>query len=348
MATVTPSGASADPGASTGLIAHRSVPPGARSRTTAVGAMDTRRAYPARMVVGRFAPSPSGRMHLGNARTALLAWLDARARGGRILLRVEDLDRDRCRPELADAVRRDLDWLGLGWDAETPPQSTRDETYAAAIARLDARGLLYRCTCTRRDLAAASAPHGSVRRYPGTCRDAGHPAGVRSALRLRMPARAVAVTDRLLGGVTVDLADAAGDIVVRRADGLHGYQLAVVVDDAADGVTDVVRGDDLWPSTPAQAALQDLLGLTRPAYAHVPLVLDAGGERLAKRHAGATLASLREAGVPAARVVGGLAHTLGLAEADAAVMPADLVAGFSIEAIARAPAVIDPHLLTAS
>jgi glutamyl-queuosine tRNA(Asp) synthetase len=294
------------------------------------------------MVVGRFAPSPSGPMHLGNARTALLAWLDARARGGRILLRVEDLDRDRCRPQLADGVRRDLAWLGLDWDAETPPQSTRGEAYAAAVADLDARALLYRCTCTRRALAAASAPHGPVGRYAGTCRDAGHPEGERAALRLRMPSDPVTVCDRLLGSVTVDPEAAAGDIVVRRADGLHAYQLAVVLDDAADGVTDVVRGDDLWPSTPAQAALQDVLGLPRTAHAHVPLLLGADGTRLAKRHASLAVASLRDAGVPAARVVGGLAHTLGLAGPGESLMPGDLVDGFAIEAIGRTAVEIGP------
>ena len=296
------------------------------------------------MTVGRFAPSPSGAMHLGNARTALLAWLDVRARGGRMLLRVEDLDRDRCRPELADGVRRDLEWLGLDWDAETAPQSTRADAYAAAIAGLDARGLLYRCTCTRRDLAAASAPHGSARRYPGTCRDAGHRAGVRAALRLRMPPEPVTVCDRLLGSVAADPEADTGDIVVRRADGLHAYQLAVVVDDAADGVTDVVRGDDLWPSTPAQAALQDVLGLPRTAHAHVPLVLGHDGARLAKRHAdaGLSIASLRDAGLPPARVIGALAHTLGLAGSGESLVPGDLVAGFTIEAIERTPAVIGP------
>jgi glutamyl-queuosine tRNA(Asp) synthetase len=294
------------------------------------------------MVVGRFAPSPSGPIHLGNARTALLAWLDARSRGGRILLRIEDLDRDRCRPELAAGVRRDLAWLGLDWDAETAPQSARDPAYAAAIASLDGRGLLYRCTCTRRDLAAASAPHGAVRRYPGTCRDAGHPAGVRSALRLRMPPGRMTVSDRLLGSVTADPEVDPGDIVLRRADGLHAYQLAVVLDDAADGVTDVVRGDDLWPSTPAQAALQDVLGLPRPAYAHVPLVLAPDGERLAKRHAGLAIASLRDSGVAASRIVGGLAASLGLAPAGEQLTPAELVAGFAVEAIAREPAVAGP------
>jgi glutamyl-queuosine tRNA(Asp) synthetase len=292
-------------------------------------------------VVGRFAPSPSGPMHLGNARTALVAWLEARSRGGRILLRIEDLDRDRCRPEFADGVRRDFEWLGLNWDDETAPQSQRTAAYAAAVSSLEERDLVYRCTCTRRDLAAASAPHGAVRLYPGTCRDGGRPADARAALRLRMPARRMTVRDRVLGAAEVDLEREAGDIVVRRADGVHAYQLAVVIDDAADGVTDVVRGDDLWPATPAQAALQDMLGLPRPAYAHVPLVMGADGTRLAKRHAAAALAALRERGISARRVVGALAATLGLVPEDGEAMPAELVAGFRIEAMPRAPVVME-------
>jgi glutamyl-tRNA synthetase len=299
------------------------------------------------MVVGRFAPSPSGRMHLGNARTALLAWLDARARGGRILLRIEDLDRDRCRPAYADALRADLEWLGLDWDAETPPQSTRDGAYAAAVEALAATGAVYECFCTRRELAVATAPHGpdAERRYPGTCRDLSPAAraargaeGRRPALRVRMPAGAVTVHDRLHGPVTQDVAAAVGDVTVRRSDGLYAYQLAVVVDDAADGVTDVVRGDDLLPSTPRQVVLQRRLGLPTPAYAHVPLVLGEDGARLAKRHGAITLAELRDAGVPAGRVVGSLAASAGLARAAAVCTPADLVADFAIERVARAPA----------
>ena len=211
-------------------------------------------------------------MHLGNARTALLAWLDARARGGRVILRIEDLDRDRCRPEHAEALRRDLVWLGLDWDEETAPQSTRDDAYAGALARLGAQGLLYECFCTRRELHEASAPHGpgdEPPRYPGTCRDltdaeraARRAGGRRPALRLAMPDVEVELADRVHGRLSERVAELTGDIVVRRSDGLVAYQLAVVVDDAADGVTDVVRGDDLLPSAPRQAALAGLLGLT--------------------------------------------------------------------------------------
>ena len=286
-------------------------------------------------------------MHLGNARTALLAWLDARARGGRILLRIEDLDRDRCRPAHADALRADLEWLGLDWDAETAPQSTRDGAYAAAVEALAAAGEVYECFCTRRELAVASAPHGpdAERRYPGTCRDlspaeraARRADGRRPALRVRMPTDPVTVDDRLHGPVTQDVAAVVGDVTVRRSDGLYAYQLAVVVDDAADGVTDVVRGDDLLPSTPRQVVLQRLLGLPAPAYAHVPLVLGQDGARLAKRHGAVTLAELRDAGVAAGRVVGALAASAGLAPAPARCTPAELVAGFAIERVTRAPA----------
>jgi glutamyl-tRNA synthetase len=292
------------------------------------------------MVVGRFAPSPSGLMHLGNARTALLAWLDARARGGRMVLRVEDLDRPRCRPAFADAARRDLAWLGLDWDAETAPQSRRDDAYAAAVDRLAAAGRVFECFCTRRELGAASAPHGATRRYPGTCRDlsAGERAARRAsgrapALRARMDAAPLTVVDRLHG----ELTGVADDVVLRRSDGLYAYQLAVVVDDASDGVTDVVRGDDLLPATPSQAALARLLGLPAPHYAHVPLVLGRDGARLAKRHGAVAVADLRERGVSAGELVGTLAAGLGLAPVGAALAPTDVVPAFRLETIPTAP-----------
>jgi glutamyl-tRNA synthetase len=286
-------------------------------------------------------------MHLGNARTALAAWLDVRARGGRMLLRLEDLDRDRCRPAFADLIRRDLDWLGLDWDGETPPQSTRSADYDGALDRLAAAGHLYECFCSRRQLAVASAPHGpSGRRYPGTCRDlsgearaARRAAGRTPSLRLRLPARPVTIRDRL-HGVVVDVpARTMGDVVVRRSDGLHSYQLAVVVDDAADGVTDVLRGDDLLPSAGCQALLQDLLGLDRVAYAHVPLVLGADHQRLAKRHGAVAISELRDSGMTAARLIGWLGRTLGIEQADGA-SAADLVGGFALERMPRSSPVI--------
>ena len=298
------------------------------------------------MVVGRFAPSPSGPMHLGNARTALLAWLDARAHGGRVILRIEDLDSVRCTPELADGVRRDLHWLGLDWDAETPPQSTRDDAYRAALAELERAGVVYECFCSRRELAVVSAPHGAdaERRYPGTCRGldaravaARRAAGRPPALRVRMPEPPIEVADRIHGTILQSVAETVGDIVVRRSDGLFAYQLAVVVDDAADGVTDVLRGDDLLASTPRQVVLQRLLGLSTPAYAHVPLVVGDDGARLAKRHAAPPVAGLREAGVSAERVVGWLAASAGLAGPGQAVRATELVDGFRLERLPARP-----------
>jgi len=287
-----------------------------------------------RIVLGRYAPSPSGLMHLGNARTALLAWLQARAAGGRIALRIEDLDRDRCRPAWVEPLRDDLHWLGLDWDLEQQRQSERGALYDAALERLAAAGAVYECFCTRAEVRAASAPHGPEPVYPGTCRDltdaeraARRAAGRRAALRLRVPSEQIAFDDLVHGPQSVDVA-AGGDFVVRRADGLHAYQLAVVVDDGELGVTHVLRGDDLLSSTPRQILLQRLLGLPTPVYAHVPLMRAAGGERLAKRHAAATVQAIREAGRPAAGLVGELAASVGLAEPGEALAPADLVDRF--------------------
>ncbi|MDX6522435.1 MAG: glutamyl-tRNA synthetase [Gaiellales bacterium] len=296
-------------------------------------------------VVGRFAPSPSGPMHLGNARTAMLAWLDVRARGGSMLLRIEDLDRERCRPEHVALVRRDLAWLGLDWDAETPAQSLRDDAYSAAIDRLAGTGLIYPCFCSRRDRAVASAPHGGGEAvYPGTCRglDQGQrdrliAEGRRPALRVMLPDSVVSVADRVNEGISQLLATDVGDIIVRRSDGLYAYQLAVVVDDATDGVTDVVRGDDLVASAPRQVALQQLLGLPTPTYAHVPLVLGDDGERLAKRHGAVSLAELRDRGVTPSQVVGRLAEISGLGDG-APLSVSDLVAGFRLERVSNVAA----------
>lgn len=288
-------------------------------------------------------------MHLGNARTALLAWLDSRVRGGRVILRIEDLDSVRCTPDLADGVRRDLDWLGLDWDAEMPPQSTRGDAYRAALDELERAGEVYECYCSRRQLAVISAPHGpdAERRYPGTCRDldaqarAAHRAAGRSpALRVRMPEQLIEVTDRIHGRLRQNVAETVGDFVVRRSDGLVAYQLAVVVDDAADGVTDVLRGDDLLASTPRQVALQRLLGLPTPAYAHVPLVVGGDGARLAKRHAAPPVAGLRGAGVSAERVVGWLAASAGLTDPGCARTAAELVDGFRLERLPAGPVVL--------
>lgn len=267
------------------------------------------------VIVGRYAPSPSGRQHVGNARTALLAWLHARAAGGRFILRSEDLDPSRCRRSHEETILADLRWLGLDWD-EGPDvggahgpyrQSARDDVYAAALARLE----VFACTCTRRELReVAAAPHGVEPVYPGTCRDRRR-SGT-SAIRWATPRGTAVAEDVLLGTLAQDVEREIGDFVLRRADGAWAYQLAVVVDDAAMGVTDVVRGVDLWPSTPRQVWLGDALGLRSPRYLHVPLVMGPGGEKLSKRDGVPDVASLRESGVDPTRVVAALAASCGL------------------------------------
>lgn len=234
-----------------------------------------------RPYVGRFAPSPTGPLHKGSLVAALASWLDARAQDGRWLLRIEDVDEPRCSRESADTILRQLDALGLHRDGELLWQSRRTAAYRAALDTLISRGAAYGCACTRRDLETQPLASDGTRRYPGTCRDR---SGVEArAWRLRVPAGEVAFDDRILGRVALDVAHDAGDFVLWRADGFCAYQLAVVVDDADQGVTDVVRGADLLTSTPRQIHVQDALGLPRPRHAHVPLVLDAQGEKLSKQ-----------------------------------------------------------------
>ena len=303
---------------------------------------------------GRFAPTPTGAMHLGNARTALLAWLDVRSRGGAMIMRVEDLDGPRVRPGLEAAILDELSWLGIDWD-EGPDvggpvgpyrQSQRGDRYAAALDALRLRGLAYPCFCSRAEIARASqAPHASDEgpRYPGTCRILGEGeraarAAVRPpAWRFRVPEGSVAFRDRVHGECSFDVAGTVGDFVVARADGVPSYQLAVALDDAAMGVTDVLRGDDLLPSTARQLLLLRALGLPAPAYAHAPLVLGADGERLAKRHGALSVGELRARGVEPGQVVGLLAASAGLAPAGARVMPRDLLAGFRLASIPVEP-----------
>jgi glutamyl-tRNA synthetase len=287
-------------------------------------------------VLGRYAPSPTGLMHRGNARTALMAWLQARRCGGAIALRVDDLDRTRCRPQFTAALRDDLAWLGLAFDAEAPAQSTRTDAYAAAVDALAARGLVYPCYCTRSEVrASASAPHTTgtpATRYPGTCRELS-PAAARAraggdrpaTLRLRVEPGRIEWVDQVLGRRSQDVARSVGDFVLRRGDGVHAYQLAVVVDDAAIGVTHVLRGDDLADSTPRQILLQRLLRLDTPRYAHVPLLYALSGERLAKRHHAATIAALRAAGANRHSVVGSLASSIGLCRPGEQLDPYDLI-----------------------
>lgn len=287
-------------------------------------------------VVGRFAPSPTGRMHAGNVFAALVAWLVAKSQGGEVVLRVEDLDRERSKAGFVDAVQRDFERLGLTWDRGPYFQHDRDEAYQAALDSLAERGLLYPCYCTRADLHAASAPHrGEKPVYPGTCRGldadaraAREAAGRRPATRLRVPAETVAFHDLVQGDYAQDLARDCGDFLVRRSDGAFAYQLAVVVDDAAQGVTSVVRGVDLLCSTPQQIHLQRLLGLPEPAYAHVPLVVAEANRRLSKRDRDAALDELiARLGSPEA-VIGHIAAVTGLAPVDEPTTPEALLAGF--------------------
>ena len=278
------------------------------------------------MVVGRFAPSPSGRIHLGNILCSLLAWLSVRQKGGRVVLRIEDLDTARCPRKYADQMEDDLRWLGLDWD-EGPTvggpngsyyQSQRSARYQEALERLEAMGLVYPCFCTRAELHAASAPHredGQVV-YAGTCRhltaeEAAKKALTRSpALRLRVPDEDVGFVDGHMGEYRENLARDCGDFLLRRSDGMFAYQLAVVVDDAAMGVTEVVRGADLLDSTPRQQLLYRLLGLPAPDFIHFPLLLSSDGRRLSKRNADAGLDVLRFCSTPE-EVLGKLAYLAG-------------------------------------
>ncbi len=303
------------------------------------------------MPTGRFAPTPSADLHLGNLRTALLAWLFARSSGSRFQVRVEDLD---PRPDAEAVAARqlaDLAALGLDWDEPVTHQSQHRARHDAVLEELAAAGLTYPCYCTRREVReAAAAPHGPSGAYPGTCRAlsaaeraAREAEGRPAALRLRSDGRTVAVEDRIHGTVTGEV----DDIVLRRNDGVPAYHLAVVVDDHDEGVEEVVRGDDLLDATPSQAHLCDLLGLPRPRWAHVPLVLGPDGRRLAKRHGAVTLADLAADGRSPADVRSLLASSLGLAEIGEAVALAALVDRFDPDRLPRGPWTLDPEHLPA-
>ncbi|MCU0272812.1 MAG: tRNA glutamyl-Q(34) synthetase GluQRS [Acidimicrobiales bacterium] len=300
------------------------------------------------MATGRFAPSPTGVLHLGNLRTALVAWLFARSAGSRFLVRVEDLDRTASRPELERGQLADLAALGIDWDGPVVRQSERSALYDAAIDRLTAAGLVYPCYCTRREIReAATAPHEHLPEgaYPGTCRrltDAERAereaAGRRPALRLQAAGVEIAFEDRFAGR----FAGVVDDFVIRRNDGAPAYNLAVVVDDDAQGVEEVVRGDDLLATTPRQIHLTHLLGLSAPTHVHVPLVLNQRGERLAKRDGAVTLADQAALGHDASAIRSLLASSLGLCEPDEPVTPAMLVARFDPDRVPRSPWTFSP------
>ena len=284
--------------------------------------------------MGRFAPTPSGRMHLGNVFSALMAWLSVRSQGGEMVLRMENLDTLRTSGEYAEILREDLAWLGLDYDRETPPQSTRGQTYDRYFRRLEAAGLLYPCYCTRSQLHSVNAPHLSdgTYVYPGTCRnltEAQRRAIHRApAWRVQVPDREWSLEDRVQGPYQLNLARECGDMVVRRADGVYVYQLAVTVDDGEAGVTEVVRGMDLLSSAPRQMYLQELFGFPHPVYAHVPMLLAPDGRRLSKRDRDLDLGELRKCKTPA-EITGHLAFAAGLIDQDTPASPQELIPHFA-------------------
>ena len=285
--------------------------------------------------VGRFAPTPSGRMHLGNVFAALLAWLSVKSRDGEMVLRMEDLDTQRTSADFAEILRDDLLWLGLTWDREQEPQSQRNAVYDRYFDQLQSRGLIYPCYCTRSQLHSVNAPHLSdgTYVYTGTCRNLTNPP------RDRKPAWRVMVTDKLWtledkvqGHYELNLATQCGDMVVRRADGCYVYQLAVTVDDAQAGVTEVVRGMDLLSSAPRQMYLQELFGFPHPEYAHVPMLLAPDGRRLSKRDRDLDLGELRKH-VSRETLTGTLAYAAGLLDRKEPISPQELAREFSWDKI---------------
>jgi len=302
---------------------------------------------------GRLAPSPTGAQHVGNARTYLIAWLAARSRRGRVVLRIEDIDSPRVKLGAADEACADLRWLGLDWDDGPIFQTQRLSLYQDALAKLQAQELVYPCTCTRTDVErAASAPHaeneGPV--YPGTC--AGRRVADAAALgdrpfawRFRSGAGSAVWDDLVRGPTRLDLRQLGGDFVVWKSAGTPAYQLAVVVDDAAQQISEVVRGDDLIPSTPRQLLLYAALGLTPPGFGHVPLVVGPDGRRLAKRHGDTRLSTLRSHGVKAEALLGLLAWSCGWSQRIEPVTARALLRRFRWDTIPPEPFVLRPELL---
>ena len=295
-------------------------------------------------VVGRFAPTPSARLHLGNLMCALVAWLSARSRGGRILLRVEDLDAARC-PYMGENTRYmldDLAWLGLSFDGEVLYQSRRAEIYAEYFERLRAKGLIYPCYCSRAELHAASAPHLSDNTplYDRRClyraeRGEAPPVDRKPSFRVTVPDEEVSFVDGIAGEYRENLLRDCSDFVVRRADGVFAYQLAVVVDDALSGVTEVVRGNDLVSSTPRQMFLQRELGFSHPVYCHIPLLTDSEGRRLSKRAGDGCMEAVRAKYQDATPVLGALAAALGLLPRPEPIILAELIPLFDLRKIPK-------------
>ncbi len=283
--------------------------------------------------VGRFAPTPSGRMHLGNVFAALIAWLSVRSRDGEMVLRMEDLDTQRTSAEFAQILREDLAWLGLDYDRETPPQSQRSSVYDRYFDILKEKGLLYPCYCTRSQLHGVNAPHLSdgTYVYPGTCRNLAVPPKNRApSWRVMVTDKLWTLEDRVQGHYELNLATDCGDMVVRRADGVYVYQLAVTVDDGEAGVTEVVRGMDLLSSAPRQMYLQELFGFSHPEYGHVPMLLAPDGRRLSKRDRDLDLGELRKHIRPE-QLIGALAWSSGLIDQKCAISARELAQVFRWE-----------------
>lgn len=305
-------------------------------------------------VVGRLAPSPSGEMHLGNAFSALLAWLSARSQGGSVLLRLEDLDHPRCPERFALGVMEDFRWLGLDWDNDPVWQSRRDGWYEACLQTLTDQGLTYPCFCSRKELhtqlssapTEASAPHGKAPVYPSTCRSLPPEElekrlreGRSCAVRVRVPAEEWGFTDGHFGPYQENLAQQCGDFILRRSDGLYAYQLAVVADDGDMGVTEVVRGRDLLSATPQQLWLQEKLHFPHPHYSHVPLLVAPDGRRLSKREGDLSLKKLSKR-MNAREFVGKLALSAGILDHFAPISPKELISEFHWERIKQEDIVI--------
>lgn len=314
---------------------------------------------------GRFAPTPSGWIHLGNARTALLSWLHVRSLGGTYILRMEDIDMTRARSALAQGIMEDLRWIGLDWD-EGPDiggpygpytQSQRLERFKSALERLQGQDLLYPCFCSRADImAAAHAPHGLSGEgpaYSGTCRNLSSSEALAKALhklpslRFKVPQHSddiISFHDQVAGHVSFRASE-GGDFIIKRADGMFSYQLAVVVDDADMHMTDVLRGYDLLDSTPRQLLLYQALGLVPPRFAHVPLVLGPDGRRLAKRHGGVALRAMRRQGITPEAVIGWLAYFSGLLDSPEPVKAVDLIDSFHLDKLPREPVILTKQCL---